>query len=133
MVLVKNLLLADRVHELGQDGSPDQLRRVDRNLFHPRCTQAGDQVFGQLGPLPNDGFLAPLLRDFHRAFQAVVYLRIQLPQQLPFDHPDLLDRVVHLEQIIGRIAERLQQNRGRHLPAAVDPDVQDVTGIKLEV
>ena len=63
----------------------------------------------------------------------VMDLGIQLAQQLALGHPDFFYRVIHFQQVVARKPEGLEQNRRRHLSPAVDPDVQDVARIELEI
>src|SRR5678816_1335030 len=60
-------------------------------------------------------------------------LRIELSQHLAFDDSDFLDRVVHFEQVYKRQPECLQKNRRRHFPPAVDPHIENVSRVELEV
>jgi hypothetical protein len=46
---------------------------------------------------------------------------------------NLLAPVVVVEEVFGGIAESLEENRCRHLPAAVDTDEKDVLVIELEI
>ena len=133
LVLVENRFLGDRIHQLRQNSPADQLGSVDRNLLDPCRAKASDQGFGQFRPFPDQRFLASLLRHLTGTFEAMMNLRIQLAKELTLDHPDLFDRVIHLEQVIAGVAEGFEQNRGRHLPASIDPDVQNVPRIKLEI
>ena len=46
---------------------------------------------------------------------------------------DLLDVVIIIEQFLGRITEGLQQNRSGKFAAPVDPDVEDVFMVEIEI
>ena len=60
-------------------------------------------------------------------------LGIELSQHLALDDPNLLDRVIHLEQIVARKPECLQENGRRHFPPTVDTHIENVACIELEV
>src|SRR5574338_240029 len=48
-------------------------------------------------------------------------------------HVERVEREELLEDLLGGVAEGLQQDRHRHLAAAVDAEVEVVLGIELEV
>src|SRR5207302_4764911 len=60
-------------------------------------------------------------------------LRVQLPPQLALLDVDLLHGIVHPQEIIGGVPESFQENRRRHLSPPVNPHVEDVPRVKLEV
>ncbi len=132
LVLFGNLVLL-AVHQFGQDRAADQLVGGQRNLLHAGRLQLGDQALRKLGPFADERLLPALFNHLGGAAQTLMDLRVELTEQLALHHTDFFHRVVHLEQVVARVAERLQENGRGHFPAAVDADIQDVAGIELEI
>ena len=133
VILFKDLLFGGDVHQVDQDGAAHQVLGVDLDLFDPRCLQPADGGLGELRAFAGDGLLAPLLHQVIGDAQAGMDLRVQLPPQLALLDVDLLHGIVHPQEIIGGVPEGFQQDRRRHLPPPVNPDVKDVPCVKLKV
>src|SRR5256712_6897591 len=133
VILFKDLLFGGDGHQVDQDGAAHQVLGVDLDLFDPRCLQPADGGLGELRAFAGDELLAPLLHQVIGDAQAGMDLRVQLPPQLALLDVDLLHGVVHPEEIIGGVPEGFQQDRRRHLPPSVDPDVEDDPPVKLKV
>jgi len=59
--------------------------------------------------------------------------RIELPVELPLGDTNLLHGVIHPQQVVGAIPERLQQDRGGHFPTAIDANVKNVPCVEFEI
>ena len=110
----------------------DELLGVDRQAIDLRLLQLLDRGLGELGVLLDDDFAADL--DVARgalAGEEVVLDALRVLAALLEEHR--LGVVEVVEQVLRRVAERAEEHRRVHLPAAVDADVDDVLGVELEV
>src|SRR6185369_6931437 len=87
----------------------------------------------ELRTFPYQGLFRTLFKHFRRTAQPLMDLGIKLPQHLALDDPNLLDRIIHLEQIVARKTERLQENGRRHFSPAIDAHIENIARIELEV
>ena len=62
-----------------------------------------------------------------------MHLRVEFPPQLALLDQNFLHGIVHLQEVVGGESEGFQQDRRRHLPPAVNPNIDDVADIKLEI
>ena len=111
---------------------PTSSSSVDRQAIDLRLLQLLDRRLGELGVLLDDD-LAADLDVARRALAGEEIVLDALGVLAALLEVDRLGVVEVVEQVLRRVAERAQQHRRVHLPAAVDADVDDVLRVELEV
>ncbi len=110
----------------------DDLGLVDREPVEARLAQLADGGSGELAVLADDG-LAVDLDVAGSALPGEKVVLDGLRELLRAFDVDRLGVVVEVEQVLGAVAEGLEQHRRVHLPSPVDADVDEVLGVELEV
>ncbi len=118
-------------HRLGE-GAPDQEVGLDGELLHARGFHLADVLHRDALVLLYDD-LAGLGDDVELGDLAAQALRHHLELDALLGDVEGVEREEVLEDLLGVVAQRLQQDRDRHLAAAVDAEVEVVLGVELEV
>src|SRR5256885_2340664 len=72
-----------------------------RNFLDPGRLELRNEPLCELGTFPYQGLFRTFFKHFRRTAQTLMDLGIKLPQHLALDDSNLLDRIIHLEQIVA--------------------------------
>jgi len=121
------------VDDIAEHDAVDQLLAGYGYLRNARRLHPLDRGARDLGSLLHDHFAGRLVGDRIRRLEPGQHVSMDASRESLLLDPDVFNGVVHPEKILVRIAERLEKDRRRDLPASVDPHVDDVLYVEFEI
>ncbi len=133
LIALKQNLAGGRVDDISRGIAANNAFEPDRNCCNPMLKHFLDRGLGVFAVSLDNDLTGLRINNVNRRFLECQQVRINTLGERLVPQEYLFTAVVVVQKLLGRIAKRLKQDRGRHLAATVDTDVKNIFVVKLKI